>query len=284
MAGAMEGLSTINSFIRTVIALVVIGGVSAAGYFGYTTYNAKDFEARAKAKELADAQGKLAQVEGDLAAAAEQIEQKDARIQEQGVQIDELNVRLDKLETSLRLLKVEHRVAKFTAVDQTTDEATGEISTLIEFVELNDEGAPIDTPRQFRIRGDTVYIDAWVVKFQDKYVEAEDLERGTSIMLFKRIFGSGQKPEDGYPLDEVGSAPKAYARGGQMSDFEKKIWGDFWNIANDLEQMQDLGIVSADGKAANMKVVKGRSYQMTIRSIGDPTIRPEEPMPPADAN
>ena len=47
-------------------------------------------------------------------------------------------------------LKVDHRVARFTAVDQTKDEATGEVSTLIEFVELNDEGHPIDTPRQFR--------------------------------------------------------------------------------------------------------------------------------------
>ena len=115
---------------------------------------------------------------------------------------------IKKLELALRYLKIDHRVARFTAVDQTKDEATGEIRSLIEFVELNDEGHPIDTPRQFSIRGDIVYIDGWVVKFDDKYVEQADLERGTSLLLFKRIFGSGQKPDDGYPLDEVGSAPQ----------------------------------------------------------------------------
>jgi len=155
------------------------------------------------------------------------------------------------------------------------DEATGETSSLIEFVELNDEGHPIDTPRQFRIRGDTVYIDGWVVKFEDKYVEQADLERGTSLLLFKRIFGSGQKPDDGYPLDEVGSAPRAYARGGKMSDFERKIWDDFWNIANDAERAKQLGIRAAHGGAPFMKVEKGKSYRILLRSSGDPTIVPE---------
>ena len=65
-------------------------------------------------------------------------------------------------------------------------------------------------------------------------------ERGTSLLLFKRIFGSGQRPDDGYPLDEVGSAPRAYARGGKMSDFERRIWDDFWNIANDPERAYQI--------------------------------------------
>src|SRR5207253_9704500 len=126
-------------------------------------------------------------------------------------EIAQLNDRIDKLQTALRLLKIDHRIARFSGVEQSKDESSGETTTLIEFVELNDEGHPIDTPRQFRIRGGTVYIDGWVVKFEDKYVEQADLERGTSLLLFKRIFGSGQKPDDGYPLDAFASAPSAYA-------------------------------------------------------------------------
>ena len=38
------------------------------------------------------------------------------------------------------------------------------------------------------------------------------------------------------PLDEHGAAPKAYARGGKMSDFEKSIFEDFWSIANDKDK------------------------------------------------
>jgi hypothetical protein len=269
MAGAMEGLSAINSFIRTLIALVVLGGIGFASYFGYTTYNAKEIEARAKAKELSDAQEQLAKVEGDLAAASRQIQEKDAQIQEQGQEIEALHTEVDKLNTSLKLLKVENRVARLTAVDQTKDEETGEISTLIEFVELNDEGHPIDNPKQFRINGDIVYIDGWVVKFDDKYVENADLEKGTALILLKRIFGSGQKPDDGYPLDEVGSAPRAYARGGKMSDFEKGIWDNFWSLAASPDKWPELGIRNLSGDAKYTKVTKGKSYRFSIRSTGE---------------
>jgi multidrug efflux pump subunit AcrA (membrane-fusion protein) len=276
MPGVMQNLSAINSFLRTLLAIVVVGGAGTAGWYGYTTFNAKEIEARkqTRAREeaeqaLADTKSRLRQAEADVADQLAQLKLKDN-------EIAQLNASVKKLELAIRYLKIDHRVARFSAVDQTKDEASGEISSLIEFVELNDEGHPIDTPRQFRIHGDTVYIDGWVVKFDDKYVEQADLERGTSLLLFKRIFGSGQKPDDGYPLDEVGSAPHAYARGGKMSDFEKKIWDDFWNIANDSERAKQLGIRAAHGGAPFMKVEKGKSYKILLRSSGDPTIVPEK--------
>jgi hypothetical protein len=271
----MENLSTVNSFLRTLIALAVIGGLSTAGYYGYATYNAKEIEAQAKAKELAEAQGKLNKAAQDLAAAAAEIEQKNVRIQEQSAEITQLGRELEKVETSLAMLKVDHRIARLSAVDQTKDDATGKIATLVEFVELNDEGQPIDTPRQFRIPGDTVYIDAWVVKFDDKYVEAADIERGTSLILFKRLFGNDQKPDDGFPLDQQGVAPKAYARGGKMSDFQKSIFDDFWSIANDKAKADEKGISAAYGDAGYMKVEKGKKYTVKVRSIGTPEIVPE---------
>jgi multidrug efflux pump subunit AcrA (membrane-fusion protein) len=276
MPGIMEGVSTINSFLRTLLAIVVVGGAGTAGWYGYTTYNAREIEAQKKAealaaaeKSLADVQQRLAQTQADVARQAEELRAKD-------VEIDQLNASIKRLELALRYLKIDHRVARFTAVDQTKDEATGEVSSLIDFVELNDEGQPIDSIKQFRIHGDTVYIDGWVVKFEDKYVEQADLERGTSLLLFKRIFGSGQKPDEGLPLDEVGSAPHAYARGGKMSEFEKKIWDDFWNIANDAEKAKQLGIRAAHGGAPFMKVEKGKSYKILLRASGDPTIVPDD--------
>ena len=276
MPGVMEGISTINSLLRTLLAITFIGGAGAAGWYGYTTYNAKEIESQrqVKAREvaeqaLADAKSRLERAEAEVASQQARLKQKDA-------EIDKLSANIKKLELALRYLKIDHRVARFTAVDQTKDETTGEIRSLVEFVEVNDEGHAIDTPRQFSIRGDTVYIDSWVVKFEDKYVEQADLERGTSLLLFKRIFGSGQKPDDGFPLDEFGSAPHAYARGGKMSDFEKKIWDDFWDIANDPERARQLGIRAAHGGAPFMKVEKGKSYRILLRSSGDPTIVPEE--------
>jgi hypothetical protein len=280
MAGFTQNLSAINSFLRTLIALTLLGGVGAAGYYGYTTYNAKEIAARKQEAELAENKKQLEDASRQLVAAQQDLLVKQRTIEAKDEEIVKLNASVKKLELALRYLKIDHRVARFTAVDQMKDEATGETSSLIEFVELNDEGHPIDTPRQFRIRGDTVYIDGWVVKFDDKYVEQADLERGTSLLLFKRIFGSGQRPDDGYPLDEIGSAPRAYLRGGKMSDFEKRIWDDFWNIANDADRAKQLGIRAAHGGAPFMKVEKGRSYRILLRASGDPTIVPE----PTSAN
>ena len=276
MPGFMEKLAAINSFVRTLLAVIVLGAVGYGGWFGYTTYNAKEIEAQKRSKELEEATGKLADAQRELDAAQAEIRQKSLLIIEKDSKISELNLDIEKLEASLALLKVDHRLARLTVVDQGKDPNTGESFSRIEFVELNDEGAPIDTPREFRIRGDVVYIDNWIVKFEDEYVQKADLERGTSLVLFRRIFGEMQQPIEGFPLDEVGARPKAYARGGRMSDFEKKIWGDFWNIANDESAAKELGIRAAHGQAVSMKVQNGKSYRVQLRASDGLSIVPEE--------
>jgi multidrug efflux pump subunit AcrA (membrane-fusion protein) len=275
MPSFTELIRTVHHLVRTILALAVLVGLATAAYLGYRAYQAQRQAADAQAAALAQSQQALATAHQQLDQARQTIASQATELAAREAQIAELEARVRRLETALHYLKIDHRVARFTAIDQTRDEATGEVSTLVEFVELNDEGHPIDMPKQFRIRGDIVYIDGWVVKFEDKYVEQADLERGTSLLLFKRIFGSGQKPDDGYPLDEIGSPPRAYARGGKMSEFEKKIWDDFWAIANDPERARQLGIRAAHGGAPFMKVEKGRSYRILLRASGDPTIVPE---------
>jgi hypothetical protein len=115
-----------------------------------------------------------------------------------------------------------------------------------------------------------------VVKFEDKYVEAADLERGVTICLFNRIFGEFQKPNEGFSLDEPGRRPGPYARGGVMSDLEKKIWTDFWNIANSPQQAAEMGIRALHGDAVSIKVAKGKKYRITVRAAGGPEIEVDE--------
>lgn len=279
MPSTMENISTINSFMRTLLATVVIGVAGVAGWFGYTTYNKNEIAARKSATELAKANEQLELTKKDIEAKAAEIAQKTQLLQEQEVEIASLNKDVERLETSLALVKVDHRLAKLTVTDQGIDQSSGQPFSLVEFVELNDEGDPLDTPREFRVRGDLVYIDNWIVKFEDKYVETADIERGTSLILFHRIFGDKQQPADGLPLDEQGTRPKAYASGGKMTDLEKKIWGDFWNIANDEKMAQELGIRAAHGGAVSMKVQKGKTYRVIMRSTGDLSIVPEEKTP-----
>jgi len=276
MPGMMEGLSTVNSFLRTLIALAVIGVAGVGGWFGYTAFNAKEIAAQKKAKELEAANVALTDARSQLTDARNEVVAKEAQNRLLTAANEKLAADVQRLQTALHYLKVDHRVAKFTAVDQTKDEQTGLVKTRIEFVELNDEGQPMGEPRVYDIDGDTVYIDGWVVQFEDKYVESADLERGTSLLLFKRIFGSGQKPDQGYPLDTPGSAPLKYARGSNMSEFEKKIWGDFWSIANDPAKAEALGIKAAHGVAPYVKVQKGSTYRINLRASGQPFLVTDE--------
>jgi hypothetical protein len=159
-------------------------------------------------------------------------------------------------------------------IDQHEDPQTKRPKTEIEFFEVNEEGAPIDDRRQkFTIDGDRVYVECLLAKFDDKYIEANDLDRRTAICLFQRIFGEHQEPQEGFEIDQVGSAPTSYARGGEMSDFEKHIWKDFWTLADDPAKAAELGIRAAHADAPSLRVKKGGLYELELRSTGEFTFR-----------
>jgi hypothetical protein len=209
-------------------------------------------------------------------------------------QLAEKNAQIERLEVSRALLKVRNRLARLTVLDQrerpdaeivAAGSEDGEqapptnIVSRIEFVEVNEDGNPIGEAKQFEIVGDMVYVDYLRVTFDDTYVEKADLDRGTAICLFQRIFGEHQEAAEGFQLDTVGTRPTAYARGTEMSDFERKIWDDFWLIANDSQRAADLGIHAAHGNAVSIRVQPGKTYEIDLRSTGDISIRPVEPTP-----
>jgi hypothetical protein len=181
----------------------------------------------------------------------------------------------------------QHEVPSLIPATPTTGNEVGasrpDLMTKIEFVDINDQGQEIGKPKTFDIKGDMIYVDYLTVNFEDKYIEKSDLDRATSIALFQRIFGEHQEPAKGFQLDTVGTRPTAYARGTQMSDFEKKIWDDFWLIANDNKRAQELGIDAIQGKAVAIRAQPGKSYEIELRSTGDMTIRPIESKSPTAA-
>lgn len=260
MSRAVETIATINSAVRTVLGLLVCGALGTGGYYAYNTYNAKDIAAQQTAKKLQDAEDALAKAKDDIAT-------KDAEIERQVAEIKEKDERIAKLETARRLLKVDHRLAQLNVIDQETDE-NGELVSTVQFIELNPEGVAMDAPRVFRLTGEMIYIDGLSVTFRDEFVEQADLERGTSLFAFTRLFTDKQNPKDGYSLDEVFARPLAYGKGGKMSDFEKSIWDNFWSIANDEKKAGELGIANIHGNAPSIKPVKGNSYTIELRSLG----------------
>ena len=280
MPRIIESLATINSLIRTGLAVLMVGLISAGGYYGYRTYNARDLAMKAAEEELSTVRVQLAEKENRLEEQQRELTAKDQQITELNADIKMKNEKIVKLDTSLRLLKVNHRVAWLTVLEQDIDPETKQLYTIGQFVEVNDKGEKLGEPRQFRINGDVVYVDNWVVKFDDKYVEQAEIERSTSLVLFRRIFGEAQTPNDGIPLDAVGSRPQAYGNGNQMSAFEKQIWDDFWTIANDEAQAKEMGIRAAHGEAPSMKLQKGKSYKIQLRASDGLSITPDSGPPP----
>ena len=254
--GVNDTIKTVNSTLRTLLALVVVAGAGYAGYIGYAIYN--------------EPQQRLAEKQEELVKALGELKARDAKV-------GELNEKLARLEVAMRLLKVRRRLARLTVLDQHQDIALGMPVSKIEFVEINDEGQPIGQPKQFEIQGDMVYVDYLRVTFDDKYIEKSDLDRSTAICLFQRVFGEHQQAAEGFLLDEVGTRPTAYARGTPMTEFEQKIWNEFWLIANDPERAAQLGIYAAHGSAVSMRVKPGAVYDLELRATGDITIRPETP-------
>jgi len=288
MGRVNDTVGTVNSTLRTLLMLVLVGGAGVGGYKAYELYN----EPR---KQLADKQAELESTTGRLKKANDDLAARQKEITDLNTQLAEKVAEVERLDVAMRFLKVRSRLARLTVLDQrelppteaaevaaqTESDSPTNLITRIEFVEVNENGEPIGPGKQFNIVGDMVYVDYLRVTFDDKYIEENDLDRSTAIALFQRIFGEHQEAVDGFQLDTVGTRPTAYARGTEMSDYERRIWNDFWLIANDKQRAAEMGIHAAHGSAVSMRVRPNMTYEIELRSTGDMTIRPVDAKPAA---
>ncbi len=97
MAGFMKAIETINSAVRTLVAVALVGMLGVAGWFGYSTYHANDLAIREKDREIQERDQRITALESDL---------------------DIAKKKAEKLEVAVRLLKVERRLAVIDVLDQ----------------------------------------------------------------------------------------------------------------------------------------------------------------------
>jgi len=249
---AADTINSVNSFLQSLIVLCVVAGICVAGWFGYEQWH--------QGERLVQYREKLRRVETDL--------------QSERQRSSKLQAQVEKLDTALHLIKVDHRLAEIRVLQQSLAPGNDRVWTEIEFVEIGLNGREIDQPKRFTIEGDKVYVDYWVVKFADNYVERAEINRATSICLFRGIHGEYQTPADAFRLDAVGSLPAAYSRGKPMSDFEQQIWSDFWEFANNPELAWEKGIRAAHGEEPYTAVREGMTYRLELRASGGLSITP----------
>jgi hypothetical protein len=281
MSGMMDNVKTVNSVLRTLVALVVVGAAGVAGWFGISTYFAADWQRQATENKLTEVQAELEQKDQTIADQLSALRQKDTLLAEKDGTIRELNTEIvekneeiARLDTALRLLKVDHRLAEIKVLDMGKGE-DGQPFIDVTFQELNDEGQPIDKPQKFHLIGSDIRVDSWQVNFDDKYIEQADLHRSTALCLFQRIYGNVEGPTGGHAIESIGTRPTAYARGRPLSDFEKQIWDDFWLIANNKDKAEQLGIRAATGKSDFVEPEKiGKTYRVELRASGSTSLVP----------
>src|ERR1035438_1861982 len=131
-----------------------------------------------------------------------------------------------RLEAYLKILKRIDRRARVEVLRQGNDQ-WGNLQTTIRFTEVDDTGKPTNVSREMTLPGQEVYFDTLVIKFDDHFIEQGDPLKGGALMVFRRIFSSTMRPEDGLVIDKDGQVPQAYAERQATSEFEKDLWRRF---------------------------------------------------------
>ena len=81
MAKTIETIATINSSVRTLLAVVFLGAASAGGYYAYNTYHAQEIKAQQAETKLAEVQTEVANANKRIAAQMAELQEKDLVIQ-----------------------------------------------------------------------------------------------------------------------------------------------------------------------------------------------------------
>ena len=195
------------------------------------------------------------------------------QIRDQKETIAKLEIERQRLEAYLQILKHIDRRARIEVLRQGRD-PQGNLETTIRFTEIDDSGKPVNVSRELTLPGQDVYFDTLVIKFDDHFVEQSDPLKGQALMLFRRIFSSAMRAEDGFVIDREGQAPETYAERQAPSDFEQELWKRFWELANDDKLAKEHGVRAIHGDAPYMHLEPDRVYEISLRSTGEVIITP----------
>lgn len=182
-------------------------------------------------------------------------------------QLEAAQDRNAELELIVDRLSAERRVADVLVTEQARD-ASGELRTQLLFVEYDHIGNALPA-RHFTIDGQVVHIDAQVVKFDGRYVQTNDRLRGRSVALFTRLYGEKTPPAQGQPIDTPGQIPDVYrSSDATVTQFETRLWSDFWRLADDPAYRKEMGVRVAEGEGVWRPFVPGYLYTITLENNG----------------
>ncbi len=170
------------------------------------------------------------------------------------------------LKGAITNLTAEEQIGYAKVISQ--EKRDGKVFTTLRFVETarNDKLKKI-VERDYTIAGDIVHFDALIVKFSDKMV-MDGRER--AMYLWRRVYGEGMAPQDGFPIESPGAEPARYADLLKRLSIKQRelFWSSIWDLANDPEKLKDHGITAIYGNVIYSPLREGLIYVFKIGPTG----------------
>jgi len=184
-------------------------------------------------------------------------------VRELAARVQELEQERGRLVEYAKRLSASRRMAQVDVVNQSID-ADGNVLTTLRWVQIGPDGS-IGSPEIVTVRGDQVYFEALVIKFDHRDVGEATPDRAASLAMFRRVFGNQQTPETGMPLDQT-APPES---GDQKArDAHEALWKRFWELAADPRIATDLGVRVAQIEAPAARMAPGQIWEVSLDAAG----------------
>jgi len=184
-------------------------------------------------------------------------------------EVDRLEQERQELRQYVERLGASRRVAQINVLEQRID-AKGRIDTSVRFQEIAADGA-LGLPLEANLAGAMVYVEAAVIKFEPEFVAKGDPQRGSSLVMFRRIFGDQQSPQTGELIDQA-SRPPAADRG-EATVFREHVWNRFWEFVDEPAIAADYGVRVAQCEAVAVPVKAGQVWELSLDAAGGLNLR-----------
>lgn len=189
----------------------------------------------------------------------------------------------ENLRTAITNLSKESVIGYATILKRVQTDAGPEVTCRFVEVDRNDRRIPLSS-KDFLIKGDEIYFDAIIVKFDSSLVK-DGKEK--AMYLWRRVFGNKMKPEEGLNMNTPGVEAKRYNDlASRLSLPEKEtFWKEIWDLSNNVEKMAKQGIRAVNGQAAYAQLEEGKIYKFLIGNDGNLTIEVDldpRSVPPSD--
>lgn len=194
---------------------------------------------------------------------------RNGEVRRLSAQVDQLERDKALLRDFVQRLSASRRVAQIDVIDQYANQFGEPVSSIL-WQEIGVDGT-LGSPQYVEAVGDLVYFEAAVIKFDEELVAKGDEHRGSSLAVFRRIFGDRQASSSVAMLDQGGlhRPPDSYER----EALERRLWDLFWRMMDDPALAEQYGVRVAQCEAPAVVLRAGQIWEITLDADGGLNLR-----------